>query len=328
MIRIAIYVCPQTVCSSLSLTCETFALANKLAGQPLFALSRFSLDGAAVSLPYAQIKVDGDLALAAEADLVLLPATGSDIDATLASNAGLIDWLAIRPVTQQLASLCSSAFLLAAAGVLDGGHATTHWALAGAFRQRFSQVQLDEQALFSEYRNRFCSAGAQAGLDLCLQLIRRHAGVGLAQQVADTLLVDLHRGQQTRFQPLLPAVRQDDSPLGALLLWLQQHFAQPLDLPALAARLHCSTRTLLRRFKLETGLTPNDYIQRLRISAAQVALQQPQPALEQVAIAVGYQDRATFARLFKQLSGETPGAFRRRLQLSQPHAAQVPAVNG
>lgn len=326
MLRLAIYVCPQTVCSSLSLTCDAFGLANQLAGQQLFKLSRFSLDGAAVQLPYAQISVEGGLDLAADADLVLLPATGRDIEATLTSNAALIDWLAARPQSQALASLCSSAFLLAAAGVLDGGHATTHWALAAAFRRRFARVQLDEQALFSEYRNRFCSAGAQAGLDLCLQLIRRHAGAGLAQQVAQTLLVDLHRGQQTRFQPLLPAVHQDDSPFGALLLWLQQHFALPLDLHGLAARLHCSTRTLLRRFKLETGLTPNDYIQRLRIGAAQIALQQPQPALEQVAIAVGYQDRATFARLFKQLCGETPGAFRRRLQLSQHGAVYVPVA--
>lgn len=330
MPRLAIYVCPQTVCSSLALTCDTFALANQLAGRRLFELSRFSLDGAPVQLPYAQIRVDGDLTLAADADLVLLPATDNDIQATLTSNAALLEWLAARPQSQQLASLCSSAFLLAAAGVLDGGCATTHWTLAAAFRQRFSRVQLDEQALFSEYHNRFCSAGAQAGLDLCLQLIRRHAGAELAQQVAATLLVDLHRGQQSRFQPLLPAVRQDDSQLSALLLWLHQHFAQSLDLHDLAARLHCSTRTLLRRFKLATGLTPNDYIQRLRIAAAQLALQQPKPALEQIAVAVGYQDRATFARLFKQLCGETPGAFRRRLQLSQDDSAHTPAtpVNG
>lgn len=314
MLRLAIFVCPQTVCSSLSLACDTFALANQLAGQRLFAVQRFSLDAGNVQLPYAQISIDGGLPLAAAADLVLLPATGSDIDATLAGNAALLDWLAQRPLSQQLASLCSSAFLLAAAGVLDGGQATTHWALVPAFRQRFAHIALNQQALFSEYQNRFCSAGAQAGLDLCLQLIRLHAGDGLAQQVAQTLLVDLYRGQQTRFHPLLPAPSQHDSQLSALLLWLQQHFAQTLELPVLAERLHCSTRTLLRRFKAATGLTPNDYIQRLRISAAQVALQQPLPSLERVALAVGYQDRAAFARLFKQLCGETPGAFRRRLQ--------------
>lgn len=312
MIRIALFVCAQTVCSSLSQAYEAFALANQLARQKLFKIERFSLDGGPVQLAYARIDVDGDLQLAASADLIILPATGSDIDTLLSANAALLPWLAARPASQQLASLCSSAFLLAAAGVLDGGRATTHWALASAFRQRFPRVQLDERALLSEQHNRFCSGGAQAGLDLCLHLIGWHAGHALAQRVAATLVVDLQRGLQSRFQPLLPETRQDDSAINALLLWLSHHPAETLDLKALAARLHCSTRTLLRRFKAATGLTPNDYIQRLRISTAQTALHSPQPSLEQVALAVGYQDRATFARLFKQLCGETPGAFRRR----------------
>ena len=126
------------------------------------------------------------------------------------------------------------------------------------------------------------------------------------------------RGQQTRFQPLLPTPRQDDPALLDLLRWLQRRHAESIDLEMLAARLHCSTRTLLRRFKAATGLTPIDYLQRLRISAAQGALHQPQPSLEQVALAVGYQDRATFARLFKQLCGETPGAFRKRFRSPSP----------
>ena len=312
MIHIAVFVCAQTVCSSLSQACEVFALANQLAKQKLFKLERFSLDGAAVQLPYARIEVDGDLARAASAELIILPATGSDIDTLLSANAALLPWLAARPASQQLASLCSSAFLLAAAGVLDGGRATTHWALASAFRQRFPRVQLDERALISEYRQRFCSGGAQAGLDLCLHLIDWHAGHWLAQRVAAALVVDRQRGLQTRFQPLLPEPRQDDPAINALLLWLQAQHAEALDLNGLATRLHCSSRTLLRRFKAATGLTPNDYIKRLRIAAAQTALRNPQASLEQVALAVGYQDRATFARLFKQLCGETPGAFRRR----------------
>jgi transcriptional regulator GlxA family with amidase domain len=95
---------------------------------------------------------------------------------------------------------------------------------------------------------------------------------------------------------------------------MQQHHAEPIDLKRLAAQANCSPRTLLRRFKSSTGLTPNDYLQRLRIGAAQNALRQPAHSLEQVAEQVGYADRATFAKLFKQLCGETPGAFRRRMR--------------
>lgn len=313
MIRLAIFVCPQTLCSSLSLVCDAFNLANRLAGQALFQLSRFSLDGQPVQLDYAHISVAGGLEVADNAALVLLPAAGSDIALMLSANATLLPWLAGCPPEQQLASLCSSACLLAAAGLLDGGPATTHWALAPAFRQQFPAVQLDERALLSEHRQRFCSAGAQAGLDLCLHLIEWHAGARLAEQVAAALVVERHRGLQSRFQPLLPTPRQDDPAISALLRWLQEQYAQPLELEQLATRAHCSIRSLQRRFKTATGLTPIDYLQRLRISAAQHALSAPQPSLERVALAVGYQDRATFARLFKQLCGETPGTFRRRL---------------
>ncbi len=317
MIQVAVFVSPYTLCSSLSQTCDAFSLANRLGGQRRFTLHRFSVDGQPVILDYAQIQVDGDLASAEHADLIVLPASGSDIDALLSQQPSLLAWLARRPPSQQLASLCSGAFLLAAAGLLDGGPATTHWALAERFRQRFPKVQLNEHALLSQQQNRFCSGGAQAGLDLCLHLIGWHAGPWLAQRVADTLVVERHRGLQSRFQPLLPDTQQTDAGISALLVWLQQHHAQALNLEQLAARLHCSSRSLLRRFKAATGLTPIDYLQRLRITAAQDALHQPQPTLEQIALAVGYQDRATFARLFKQLCGETPGAFRRRLLARQ-----------
>lgn len=314
MIRVALFVCPQTVCSSLATADDAFRLANQLAGEPLFQVQRFSCDGRAVDIGMAEVRVDGNLALAEAADLVLLTATGPGVDKTLSANQALLPWLAARPDTQQLASLCSSAFLLAASGRLDGRRATTHWALAPAFRKRYPQVRLDADALITEDGNLFCSGGAQAGLDLCLYLIGWHGGDWLAQRVAGAMVFDMQRGRQSRFAPLLPASGGDDPQIGPLLLWLQRNMAEPLDLEALAARAHCSSRTLLRRFKAATGLTPNAYLQRLRISAAQTALRNPARSLEQVAAQVGYADRATFAKLFKQLAGETPGAFRRRLR--------------
>ncbi|HSC84876.1 MAG TPA: helix-turn-helix domain-containing protein [Pseudomonas sp.] len=313
MIRVALYVCPQTVCSSLSMADDAFRLANQLAGERLFDVLRVSQDGRSVELGFAQVRVDGDLRLAETADLLLIPAAGSAVQRMLDGNAKLLAWLGQRPAEQQLASLCSGAFLLAAAGALDGRRATTHWALAGDFRQRFPQARLQVEQLFTEDGNRFCSGGAQAGLDLCLHLVAWHAGEWLAQRLASTLVVDRERGQQTRFAPLLPEVNHEDGVISPLLRWLHSHHHEVIDLERLATQAHCSTRTLLRRFKASTGLTPNDYLQRLRISAAQTALRNPARSLEQVAAQVGYADRATFAKLFKQLCGETPGAFRKRL---------------
>lgn len=316
MLTIALYICPQTVCSSLSMAMDAFNLANRLASQPPFRMLRVSLDGQAVDLDFARIQVDGDLALAEQADVLLLPASGSAIDITLAANAALLPWLAQRPASQQLVSLCSSAFLLAAAGVLDGRRATTHWALANQFRQRFPRVELCIDQLLCQDGQLFSSGGAHAGLDLCLHLIGLHASSELAQLVANALVFDTQRGAQTRFAPLLPAPPQHDSQLNPLLQWMQQHHGESIDLNRLATQANCSSRTLLRRFKASTGLTPNDYLQRLRISAAQRALRDPGCSLEQIASQVGYGDRATFAKLFKQLCGETPGAFRKRLRQS------------
>lgn len=316
MLKIALYICPQTACSSLSMAMDAFALANRLAEQPLFELQRFSLDGAAVDLGFAQIQVDGDLRSAESADLVLLPASGSAIDSTLVANAALLPWLAQRPPRQQLASLCSSAFLLAAAGLLDGRRATTHWALASQFRQRFPRVELQIEQLLCQDGNLLSSGGAHAGLDLCLYLIGQHAGEWLAQQVANALVFDTQRGRQSRYAPLLPPLASHDNQIAPLLQWMHSHHGEVIDLKRLATQANCSSRTLLRRVKASTGLTPNDYLQRLRISAAQRALSNPSGSLEQIAAQVGYTDRATFAKLFKQLCGETPGAFRRRMRQS------------
>ena len=146
MLRIALYVCPQTICSSLSMAQDAFALANRLAAAPCFRLQRFSLDARPVQLEFAQIQVDGGLELAEQADLLIVPATGSAVGLTLESNARLLPWLAHRD-RQQVASLCSSAFLLAAAGLLDGRQATTHWALADAFARHYPQVHLRSDLL-------------------------------------------------------------------------------------------------------------------------------------------------------------------------------------
>lgn len=321
MLDIALYVCPQTLCSSLSLASDAFILANRLAGRTLFRVQRFSLDGRPVQLDFAQIQVDGGLELGERAELLIVPATGSAIDATLASNAALLPWLAQRPPRQLVASLCSSAFLLAAGGLLDGRRATTHWALAAEFRRRYPAVLLDIDQLLCHDGNLLSSGGAQAALDLCLYLIGWHAGEGLAQRVADALVFDTRRGRQSRFAPLLPWVDERNGRIAPLLRWLHEHHAEPIDLARLAERASCSPRTLLRRFKADTGLTPNDYLQRLRIAAAQTALRNPACSLEQIAAQVGYADRATFAKLFKHLCGETPGAYRRRMQPAAPGLA-------
>ncbi len=315
MLVIALYVCPDTIMSSLGTALDCFNLANQFAEQPLFRLHKVSHDGKAVTTAYGEMTVDGDLASAITADIVLIPAIGQQVQKVIQRNAELLTWLATHK-NKQIGSVCSAAFLLAAAGILNGYRATTHWGLAEQFRHNFPQVRLEIEQLMTHDGLRFCSGGAQAGVDLCLYLIRLYGGDWLARQVAGVLVMDYGRGLQTRFVPRLPALQNRDLAIARLQRWLEQHYAQALCLDDMAAQLHCSPRTLSRRFKEATSLTPNDYLQRVRISAAEALLAENQQAVEQIAMRVGYEDRAAFAKLFKQLTGETPAAYRRRCQQS------------
>lgn len=310
---IAVYVCPHTVMSSLSTALDCFVLANRLSGKTMFRLRKVSADGQPVRTGYGELAVDGGLELAAAADLLLVPAIGQDIDPVLVMNSPLLRWLEQHP-DQPVASICTGAFLLAAGGALDGYRATTHWAMAESFRQRFPRVRLEIDQLLTQDGSRWCSGGALAGIDLCLHLIRQQGGDWLARQVAAVLVMDDGRGLQSRFVPRLPVPQERDPAVANLQRWLEQHHAQTLTLEDMAAQLHCSPRTLLRRFKEATGLTPHDYLQRVRISAAESLLASGRLPVEQVALRVGYENRAAFAKLFKVLTGETPAAYRRRCQ--------------
>lgn len=288
-----------------------FALANRFAGQPLFRVQKVSADGLPVKTAYGEMPVEGGLELATVANLLLVPAIGQDIDRVLAANSPLLAWLAQHP-QQTVASVCTGAFLLAAGGLLDGYRATTHWAMAESFRQRFPQVRLDIGQLLTHDGPRFCSGGALAGIDLCLHLVQLHGGDWLARQVAGVLVVDYGRGLQSRFVPRLPVPQEQDPPIARLQRWLEQHHARTVTLDDMAGQLHFSPRTLLRRFKEATGLTPNEYLQRVRISAAEALLASGRQPVEQVALQVGYENRAAFAKLFKTLTGESPAAYRQR----------------
>lgn len=311
---IALYVCQHTIMSSLCMAQDCFHLANQQAGEILFQLHKVSANGLSVTVQDTEVKVDGDLNSAIAADLLIIPAIGSQIQTVIDKNATLLTWLA-QHHEKELASVCSAAFLLAAAGVLDNHRATTHWGLAEQFRQQYPQVRLEIDQLMTHDRGRFCSGGAQAGIDLCLYLVKCYSSDWLARQVASVLVMDYGRGLQTRFVPRLPKPQNQDVAIARLQCWLEQHYAKSISLDNMATQLHCSPRTLMRRFKEATQLTPHDYLQRVRISAAEALLANNQQAIEHIALSVGYENRAAFAKLFKQLTGETPAAYRRRCQI-------------
>ncbi|WP_394780917.1 GlxA family transcriptional regulator [Undibacterium sp.] len=321
---VALYVCPHTITSSLCMALDAFQLANQFHGKPLFQLKRVSTDGNAVATTLGSLQVDAGLQRLGTVDIFIIPAIGRAVDAAIAANAELLAYLRRQPpkLDTQFVSLCSGAFLLGAAGLLDGRRATTHWALERPFRQHFPLARLSIDALLTQDGNILCSGGAQAGLDLCLHLIVQHAGEALARQVANAMVVELGRSSQMPYAATLAASDHGDALVTRLQLWLDSHYAEELTLESLAAMAHCSPRTLLRRFNTATGYSPGTYLQRLRVAAARDKLGRGNPQVEAVAAAVGYHDRPAFAKVFKRLTGQTPAAYKRQQQQarSQPGA--------
>ncbi|MEV6303453.1 helix-turn-helix domain-containing protein [Actinoplanes sp. NPDC051861] len=211
----------------------------------------------------------------------------------------------------RLASICAGAFVLAETGLLDGLRATTHWLAAAALAEQFPQVDVDPDVLYVDNGQFLTSAGAAAGLDMCLHLIRRDFGSAVAADAARLSVMPLERegGQAQFIAPAQPAAPRGAS-LEPLLRWMQENNAVDLTLGDLASRAGVSIRTLNRRFRDQTGDTPLQWLLRARIRNAQHLLESTDMPVEQVAGTVGFGSPTAFRERFKRVVGNSPAAYR------------------
>jgi AraC family transcriptional activator FtrA len=211
----------------------------------------------------------------------------------------------------RLVSICSGVFVLAATGLLDGRRATTHWRYVDALRSRYPQIHVEPDVLYVDEGAILTSAGSAAGIDLCLHIVRRDFGAGVANQVARRLVVPpLRDGGQAQFavRPIPP----DDSPgLARVMEWANAHLQQPLGVDDLAARAGMSPRTFARTFKRATGTTPHRWLVHQRVLAAQQLLENGDRSIDRIAESVGLQTPATLREHFRRILKTTPSAYRR-----------------
>jgi transcriptional regulator GlxA family with amidase domain len=210
----------------------------------------------------------------------------------------------------RLASICSGAFVLAAAGLLDGRRATTHWRYAAELARRHPSIVVDPAVLYVEDGGIFTSAGTAAGLDLCLELVRRDHGAAAANAVARRLVVPPHRdgGQAQYVATAVPT--GDQLGIAPLLEWALGRIDRPITVADLAAQAHMSPRTLVRRFGDATGTTPLRWLTMQRIRLAQQLLETTEIPVERVAGLSGLGSPANFRSRFRQTLGVTPSAYR------------------
>lgn len=211
----------------------------------------------------------------------------------------------------RVVSICSGVFALAHAGLLDGRQATAHWGHARVLATRFPTVRVDPDVLYVDHGDVATSAGAGAGIDLCLHLVRGDQGARYAAQVARSMVMPPHRegGQLQYAAP--PHPEQFDGTLAPLLEWATGRLGEPVTTAELAARAGLSTRTLARRFADQLGTSPGQWLLAQRISAARELLEGSDLPLDAVARRVGLSSATNLRRRFLGALGTTPGAYRR-----------------
>jgi transcriptional regulator GlxA family with amidase domain len=217
----------------------------------------------------------------------------------------------------RLASICTGAFILARAGVLDGLKATTHWLVAQELARRHPAIDVNPDVLYVDNGSILTSAGAAAGLDLCLHMVRSDLGAEIAAGAARTAVMPLERsGGQAQFIVYKQPAAGDS--LGALLLWMEKNACKPLSLPAIARHAAMSTRTLSRRFREQVGVTPGQWIANARIRRAQRLLESTSQSVEQVAAEAGFRSASVLREHFAGILGTTPLAYRRAFRSTAP----------
>jgi transcriptional regulator GlxA family with amidase domain len=222
----------------------------------------------------------------------------------------------IRPGTR-IVSICTGAFVLAAAGLLDGRRATTHWQVADRFRRMFPLVDLDPDVLFVDDHPFLTSAGAASGVDICLHLVRKDHGSHLANTVARRCVVPPFRdGGQAQYIEQ-PVPEQGAASTAATRAWVLERLGEPLTLADLADHARMSQRTFARRFHDEVGLSPGRWLIQQRVARAQHLLESSDLTVDQIAGRVGFATGASLRQHLNAAIGVSPQAYRRTFQTAR-----------
>lgn len=294
------------------IACEAFGLDRSDDGVPNFDFRVVAPEAGVVSSKVGvSVIVEHDLAFAYEADLVIFCPIPRERWASI--DPRLLD-LARAAVARDawVLSVCSGAFVLGAAGVLDGRRATTHWMYADVLAAMYPQALIDPDVLFVQDGRIISSAGTAAGIDACLHLLRIELGAEMAGRIARRMVVPPQRdGGQAQFvDHPLPVVATDS--LAVVASWAVENLHQDLTVDQLADHAHMSARTFARRFRSEFGATPAAWLTRQRVMQAQRMLERTDLGLERIAEDCGFGSAAVLRQNFTRILSTTPTAYRAR----------------
>ncbi len=325
--RVVFVVYPDLQILDLTGPLEVFAMANRLSagldhgatrpsdaeGDRPYQLEVVSVDGRPVrSSGGLEVTPQGSVARSAGAidTLVVVGGIGT---AEAVRDEGLVAWIgSAARRSRRVTSVCSGAFLLARAGLLDGRRATTHWASSALLDRSFPTVTVDPDSIFVRDGNVWTSAGVTTGMDLALSLVEDDLGSEVARQVARWLVLFVQRpGGQAQFSAQLAAQRPQRSSLQDLEGWIADHIADDLSVTRMAEQVGMSTRTFARVFRRELGVPPAAYVESVRVEAARRLLETTACGMPEVASSCGFGTVETMHRVFRRTVRVTPGEYRR-----------------
>ncbi len=298
---------------------EVFAAAQQLIertgrAEPGYRITVASLDGAPITTSSGlEIVPETSLANAPRRmDTLLVP--GGAGSAGVSADEAMLDWIrAVALTTRRVTSVCTGAFVLAAAGLLDGRRATTHWAAAARLAERYPAVEVDPDPIYVHDGPVWTSAGVTAGMDLALALVEEDLDREAALTIARHLVLFLRRpGNQSQFSATLAAQEPEREPLREVQRHVVEHPAEDLSVQALAELAHMSPRHFARAFVAETGITPGRYVERVRLEAARRELEDTSQPIAAVASTCGFGTAETMRRAFLRALGVAPAEYRRR----------------
>ena len=293
-----------------AVACEVFGFARDF-GVPWYRFLVVAADPPPVRAQTGfTISTEHGIEALAEADTIIIPVRQEP------PPAALLDALRVAHARgARLMSLCNGAFTLAAAGLLDGRRATTHWAHTTELARRYPAIDVDPDVLYIHEGDILTSAGTAAGIDLCLHVVRRDYGAAIANEVARDMVVAPHRdGGQAQFvcAPVPPTPMPDL--FSETLTWLQEHLDEPLTVELLASRAAMSARTFARHFVDVTGTTPHQWLLRQRVLFARRLLETTDLGIDAVAERSGLGSAANLRQHFRRVLRTSPGAYRRTFQ--------------
>jgi transcriptional regulator GlxA family with amidase domain len=309
--NVAVVAFDQAPVFEIGVLCEVFGLDRSADGLPRFdfALCAGEPPPLRTSSGFTVDTPHGIERLAA-ADLVAVPGWRSPDESPPAEVLQALRDAEARGA--RVISLCSGAFVLAAAGLLDGRRATTHWRYAAPLAARYPSVQLTPDVLYVDEGTVLTSAGTAAGIDLCLHIVRTEFGADVANRIARRMVVPPHRegGQAQYIETPMPEDRRDDA-LGTTLSWALAHLDEELGVEALAVRAHMSPRTFVRRFAAAFGGTPHQWLLAQRVVQARRMLETTDVAIDEVARRSGFGSAAALRLHFARRLNTSPLAYRR-----------------